>query len=113
MALFESYERRIGRINEVLAQYGLGSLEEARGLSEAKGVDVYGIVKGIQSICFENVCWAYILGAAIALKKGQTKAVAFLEQLPDLRKILALDVQAAYAGDPACKSLDEVIFYAG
>jgi serine O-acetyltransferase len=41
---------------------------------------------------------------------GQTKAVAFLEQLPELRKILALDVQAAYDGDPACKSLDEVIF---
>ena len=41
---------------------------------------------------------------------GQAKAVAFLEQLPDLRKILAMDVQAAYDGDPACKSLDEVIF---
>ena len=41
---------------------------------------------------------------------GQAKAVAFLEQLPELRKILALDVQAAYDGDPACKSLDEVIF---
>jgi serine O-acetyltransferase len=41
---------------------------------------------------------------------GQAKAVAFLEQLPDLRKVLAMDVEAAYAGDPACKSLDEVIF---
>lgn len=41
---------------------------------------------------------------------GQAKAVAFLEQLPDLRSILAADVEAAFAGDPACKSLDEVIF---
>ena len=41
---------------------------------------------------------------------GQTKALAFLERLPELRHILALDVQAAYVGDPACKSLDEVIF---
>jgi serine O-acetyltransferase len=41
---------------------------------------------------------------------GQATAVAFLEQLPDLRKILAMDVEAAYKGDPACKSLDEVIF---
>ena len=41
---------------------------------------------------------------------GQAKAIAFLEQLPELRKILAMDVDAAYAGDPACKSLDEVIF---
>ena len=75
MALFESYERRIDQINPVLAKYGITSLEEARKLSEAKGVDVYGIVKGIQNLAFENACWAYILGAAIALKKGQTKAV--------------------------------------
>ncbi len=75
MALFESYERRIPQIEKVLAQYGLKSLEEAKAMSEAKGVDVYGIVKGIQNLAFENACWAYILGAAIALKKGQTKAV--------------------------------------
>jgi len=75
MALFESYERRIPQIERVLAQYDIASLEEARQLSEALGVDVYGVVKGIQPICFENACWAYLLGAAIALKKGQTKAV--------------------------------------
>ena len=75
MALFESYERRIEQIKPVLAQYGLGSLEEARQLCEAKGVDIYGIVNGIQPIAFENACWAYILGGAMAIKKGQTKAV--------------------------------------
>lgn len=75
MALFESYERRIPQIEKVLAHHGIASLEEARAMSEAKGVDVYGIVKGIQNLAFENACWAYILGAAIALKKGQTKAV--------------------------------------
>jgi hypothetical protein len=75
MALFESYERRIGQITPVLAKYGIASLEEAKKLTDAKGVDIYNIVKGIQPICFENVCWAYILGAAIALKKGQKKAV--------------------------------------
>jgi hypothetical protein len=75
MALFESYERRIGQITPVLAKYGIASLEEAKKLTDAKGVDVYKIVKEIQPICFENVCWAYILGAAIALKKGQKKAV--------------------------------------
>ncbi|HNX32091.1 MAG TPA: GGGtGRT protein, partial [Holophaga sp.] len=75
MALFESYERRMPQIEKVLKQHGLVSLEEAKAMTDAKGVDVYGIVKGIQPICFENVCWAYILGAAIALKKGQTKAV--------------------------------------
>ncbi len=75
MALFESYERRIPQIEKVLAHYGIASLDEAKAMSEAKGVDVYGIVKGIQNLAFENACWAYILGAAIAIKKGQTKAV--------------------------------------
>jgi len=74
MALFESYERRINQITPVLKKYGLGSLEEARKLCEERGVDAYNIVRGIQGICFENACWAYILGAAIAFKKGEKKA---------------------------------------
>ncbi|MDR2592243.1 MAG: GGGtGRT protein [Chitinispirillales bacterium] len=74
MALFESYERRINQITPVLQKYGLGTLEEARKLCEDRGVDAYNIVKGIQTICFENACWAYILGAAIAFKKGEKKA---------------------------------------
>ncbi|MEX2561504.1 MAG: serine O-acetyltransferase EpsC [Pirellulales bacterium] len=41
---------------------------------------------------------------------GQAKAIQFLEQLPEVRRVLALDVQAAYEGDPAVKSTDEVIF---
>ena len=70
MALFESYERRIDKINGVLAQYGIGSVEECREIGQAKGFDPYEIVKGIQPICFENACWAYTVGAAIALKTG-------------------------------------------
>ena len=70
MALFESYERRIEKINGVLAQYGIASVEECREMCKAKGFDPYEIVKGIQPICFENACWAYTVGAAIALKKG-------------------------------------------
>ena len=54
MALFESYERRIDKINGVLAQYGIGSVEECREMCKAKGFDPYEIVKGIQPICFEN-----------------------------------------------------------
>lgn len=75
MALFESYERRIPQIEKVLKQYGIASLEEAKKQCDAIGVDVPAIVKGVQPICFENACWAYILGVAIALKKGQKKAV--------------------------------------
>ena len=74
MALFESYERRIDKINGVLAQYGIGSVEECRELCKAKGFDPYEIVKGIQPICFENACWAYTVGAAIALKSGVKNA---------------------------------------
>ena len=71
MALFESYERRIDKINGVLAQYGISSVEECREICQAKGFDPYEIVKGIQPICFENACWAYTVGAAIALKKAK------------------------------------------
>ena len=74
MALFESYERRIDKINGVLAQYGIGSVEECREICKAKGFDPYEIVKGIQPICFENACWAYTVGAAIALKSGVKSA---------------------------------------
>ena len=74
MALFESYERRIDKINGVLAQYGIGSVEECREICQSKGFDPYEIVKGIQPICFENACWAYTVGAAMALKKGVKSA---------------------------------------
>ena len=74
MALFESYERRIDTINKVLNSYGISSIEEAKKLCDDLGVDVYNIVKEIQPICFENACWAYIVGAAIAIKKGCTRA---------------------------------------
>ena len=70
MALFESYERRIEKINSVLSQYGIKSVEECREICKAAGFDPYEIVKGIQPICFENACWAYVVGAAIALKKN-------------------------------------------
>jgi hypothetical protein len=70
MALFESYERRIDKISGVLAQYGIKDVEECRRICQDKGFDPYEIVKGIQPICFENACWAYCVGAAIALKKN-------------------------------------------
>ena len=70
MALFENYDRRIDKINGVLKQYGIESVEACREMCQARGFDPYEIVKGIQPICFENACWAYTVGAAIAMKKG-------------------------------------------
>ena len=74
MALFESYERRIDQINAVLNSYGISSIEEAEKITKDAGLDVYDQVKKIQPICFENACWAYTVGAAIAIKKGCKKA---------------------------------------
>ena len=74
MALFEGYERRIDKINDVLRSYGIQSVEEAKKIVDDLGVNVYEIVKGIQPICFENACWAYIVGAAIAVSKGNKTA---------------------------------------
>jgi len=81
MALFESYERRIDKINGVLAQYGIGSVEECREICKTAGFDPYEIVKGIQPICFENACWAYTVGAAIALKKDAKTAAEAAEDI--------------------------------
>jgi hypothetical protein len=81
MALFESYERRIDKINETLAEYGIGSIEETREICLAKGIDVEKIVKGVQGIAFDNAVWAYTLGAAIALKKGVTNAAEAAETI--------------------------------
>jgi len=74
MALFESYERRIENINKVLNKYGIKSIEEAKKICDDKNLDVAGIVKGIQPICFENACWAYTVGAALAIKNNVKKA---------------------------------------
>ena len=81
MALFEGYERRISQINVVLKKYGFALIEDAEKICKDKGLDVYKIVRDVQPICFENACWAYILGAAIAIKKGQAKAAEIAETL--------------------------------
>ena len=74
MALFESYERRIAQINKFLNDNGIASIEEAEQITKGKGLDIYKRVKDIQPICFENACWAYLVGAAVAIKRGQTVA---------------------------------------
>ena len=74
MALFESYERRINQINKCLNENGIASIEEAEAICKNYGLDVYNLVKGIQTICFENACWAYTVGAALALKNKAKNA---------------------------------------
>ena len=79
--LFESYERRIDNINAVLAQYGIESIEEAKAICDAKGIDPYKMCEETQPICFENAKWAYVVGAAIAIKKGCTSAADAAEAI--------------------------------
>ena len=74
MALFEGYERREAKILAALKEYGINSIEECKEITLAKGIDCDKIVRETQPICFENAVWAYTVGAAIAIKKGCTKA---------------------------------------
>jgi hypothetical protein len=81
MALFESYDRRINQVNAALNQYGIKDIDEAKAICDAKGIDPYKICEETQPICFENAKWAYVVGAAIAIKKGATTAADAAEAI--------------------------------
>ncbi len=81
MATFEGYERRIAKITECLKKHGFDSLEAVQDFCCKKGVDVWSIVRGVQPICFDNACWAYALGAAIALKENAPDAATAAEKI--------------------------------
>ena len=87
MALFESYERRIDKINGVLAEYGISSVEECAEICKAKGIDPAATVRSVQPIAFENACWAYTVGAAIAIKKEVKSA-------PEAAEAIGIGLQA-------------------
>ena len=70
MALFESYDRRINQINTVLNNYGIKEIEEAKAICDAKAIDPSKMCKDNQPIAFDNEAWAYVIGEAIAIKKG-------------------------------------------
>ncbi len=78
---FEGKERRMAGIEKCMAEYGIKDLEDARAICEARGIDVDGIVKGVQPIAFENASWAYTLGAAVAIKKGAKSAAEAAEAI--------------------------------
>ncbi len=79
--LFESYERRIAQIEKALKKNGMKSIDEAKAVCDAKGLDPYAICKSIQPIAFENAAWAYVVGAAIAIRRGCTKAADAAEAI--------------------------------
>ena len=81
MISFENYERKIDKIQAVLAKYKIKDLEEARELCRARGFDPYEIVRNIQPICFDDACWAYTAGAAIALRRDCRQAADAAEAI--------------------------------
>ena len=95
MALFESYERRINNINAVLNANGIASIEEAKKICDDKGIDPYQIVKDIQPICFENAAWAYVVGAALAIKKGCKTAADAAEVIGEGLQAFCIDGSVA------------------
>jgi len=80
MALFESFERRIEQITPVLEKYGMKSLEEAREVCEAAGVDVYKLVKEIQPICLRMLA-----GLIFSVQPSPSKRVR--KKLPMLQPL--------------------------
>ena len=78
---FESYERRIDKITKALKEYGISSIEEAKEICDKAGINPYKTVEETQPICFENAKWAYVVGAAIAIKKGCTVAADAAEAI--------------------------------
>ena len=95
MALFESYERRINNINAVLNANGIASIEEAKAICDEKGIDPYAIVKDIQPICFENAAWAYVVGAALAIKRGCKSAADAAEVIGEGLQAFCIDGSVA------------------
>ena len=78
---FENYDRKIEKIENALSAYGIAGLEDAEKICKEKGIDPYRIAKEIQPICFEDACWAYVTGAAIAIKKGCKNAAEAAEAI--------------------------------
>ena len=81
MALFEGYDRRIGKVEGVLKEYGIASLEEAEKICSDAGISPYQIAKDVQPICFEDAGWAYTAGCAIAIRKNVETAAEAAEAI--------------------------------
>ena len=78
---FESQDRRMAQILAVLNENGIASIEEANAICDQYGLDPYMTCEETQPICFENAKWAYVVGAAIAIKKGCTNAADAAEAI--------------------------------
>ncbi len=86
---FEGRDRRIKNINKILEKHNIKSLNHAKEICEVYKIYPEKIVKNIQTIAFDNACWAYILGCSIALQnKSKIKFVS------DVSKFIGEGLQA-------------------
>lgn len=92
---FENYEPRKNRILSFLNANGIVSLEEAQAICINAGLDIYHIVKNIQFICFEDAPWAYITGAAVAIRRGDSRPGAIATTLGDGLQAFCLEGSVA------------------
>ena len=95
MALFENYEQRITKVNEALAKVGINSVEEAYELVKSYGIDPLVEVKDVQKICFEDACWAYVVGVAIAIKNNANVASDAAKYIGEGLQAFCIDGSAA------------------
>ena len=78
---FESQDRREAQVLAALNANGIASIEEANQICEQYGLDPYKTCEETQMICFENAKWAYVVGTAIAIKKGCKNAADAAEAI--------------------------------
>lgn len=92
---FENYELRVDNILAFLNSNGIASLEEAENICKDAGLDIYNTVKGIQRICFEDAAWAYMVGTAVAIKRGESSPTLIANTLGEGLQAFCLDGSVA------------------
>ncbi|MCK5657340.1 MAG: serine O-acetyltransferase EpsC [Syntrophobacteria bacterium] len=81
-------------------------------LEYAIGMEVirlFEVLSAEIALSIKHDCQRYDMVCTHCQERGQQEAIRFLERLPEIRKTLTTDVQAAYDGDPAAKTIDEVV----
>ena len=81
-------------------------LEYAIGMEVTR---LFELLSAEIALSIKHDCQRYDMVCTHCQERGQQEAIRFLERLPEIRKILATDVHAAYHGDPAAKTIDEVV----
>ena len=97
--LFPGYFAR-GKLDPVNLRYSIGK----------SAATLFDMLSEQISLSIRHDCFRYDQPCTDCEENGHKVALNLLEDIPDIRKILATDVQASYEGDPAAKSLDEIIF---